>query len=114
MNAQVAPGIERAADIAQLLELTRRMRDRVEAGEWGEAADLEAERRAVVERVFDVAPSAAELPVLTATLREVVRLNDELIGHAEHKRRALEREADTVALGRTAVHAYGAVSGDAA
>lgn len=114
MTGSAAVGAARAAEFARLLELTRRMRERIEAGEWGEAADLEAERRALVEHVFDVAPTAAELPELTATLREVVRLNDELIGHAEHKRRALEREADTVSLGRTAVSAYGIVSGDAA
>lgn len=114
MSAAAAVPPERAADFARLLELTLRMRDCVAAGEWGGAADLEAERRAVVERVFDVAPTAAELPELTATLREVVRLNDELIGQTEHRRRALEREADTVAVGRTAVHAYSVVRGDAA
>lgn len=114
MTAAVTVAPARAADFARLLELTRAMRDRIEAGEWGAAADLEAERRALVERVFDATPTAAELPTLTATLREVVRLNDELIGHAEHKRRALEREADTVALGRSAVRAYSVVRGDAA
>ncbi len=114
MSDAPAIAVQRAADFACLVELTRRMRDRLEAGEWGDAADLEAERRVVIERVFDVAPSAAELPVLTATLREVVRLNDELIGFAEHRRRALEREADTLAVGRSAVRAYSSLGGDAA
>jgi len=101
---EVAP--ERAADFRQLLELTQALRKEVERGEWGVAAELETERRAVVERVFDVTPAACELPALTATLREVVRLNDELIGLAEHRRRAIARSVDTIAIGREARRTY--------
>lgn len=94
----------------QLLALTRRIRDGLEHGDWAAAADLEAERRGLVERIFDGPPPARELAAITATLREVVRVNDELVGLAEHRRRALERDADVVALGRAAVRAY-AVAG---
>jgi hypothetical protein len=97
---------DRAADIARLLEVTRLLRDGFERGEWSGAAALEAERRGIIERVFDVQPCAAELPVLTATLREVVRINDELIGLAEHRRRALGRELDLVTTGKRAGAAY--------
>jgi hypothetical protein len=98
---------ERAAEFARLLELTLAIRIELGRGEWGAAADLELKRRKVIESVFDETPSAAELPVLTATLREVVRINDELIGLAEHRRRALVRDLDIAALGRSAVRAYG-------
>jgi hypothetical protein len=103
-----APGIApaRAADFARLVALTESLRAHVERGDWGGAAELEAERRLVVERVFDDTPTAAELPTLTATLREVVRLNDELIGLAEHRRRGIARELDLVAVGRAANRAY--------
>lgn len=100
------PVPQRSADFERLLELTRALRAQVEQGEWGRAAALETDRRAVVERVFDSAPTAEELPALVATLREVVRINDELIGLAEHRRRAIAREADTVALGHRASRAY--------
>lgn len=90
----------------QLLDLTVRIRDGLQAGDWAAAADFEAERRGLLECIFDGPPSATELAPMTETLREVVRLNDELIGLAEHRRRALERDVDTVALGRAAVRAY--------
>jgi hypothetical protein len=103
---------ERVRACERLLALSRRIRDDLERDDWGAAAALEAERRGLVELIFDGAPPAADLPALTATLREVVRVNDELVGLAEHRRRALERDADLVALGRTAVRAYAASAAD--
>ncbi len=120
MNAAPDPGIdaegapcERTAACRRLLELTTRIREGVEAGDWGAAASLESERRGLMERIFDGPPPAAELPAMTETLREVVKMNDALVGLAEHRRRALEREADTVATGRAAIRAYAAAGPDA-
>jgi hypothetical protein len=96
----------RVAEFGLLLQLTEALKSHLERGDWGAAAELELERRSLIERVFDVAPGAAELPVLTATLRQVVRINDELIGLAEHRRRALARELDMLAVGREASRAY--------
>jgi len=90
---------ERAADFARLVEVTRDLKREFESAQWNGVAELEAERRAIMERVFDETPTAAELPALTAALREVVRLNDELIGLAEHRRRALGRELDMTVRG---------------
>jgi translation initiation factor 2B subunit (eIF-2B alpha/beta/delta family) len=97
---------ERAADFARLIEVTQRLKRDFEASQWHGVAELESERRAIMERVFDEAPSAAELPTLTATLKEVVRLNNELIGLAEHRRRALGRELDLAMRGHRAGRAY--------
>jgi len=99
----------RVGDFGRLLQLTERLKGHLERAEWGAAAELELERRSLVEHVFDVAPAATELPVLTATLREVVRINDELIGLAEHRRRAIARDLDMLAVGRDASRAYGEV-----
>ena len=101
----------RDADLERLLEITRQLRAGFERDEWTGAGDLEVERRSIIERVFDERPTAEELPRLTATLREVVRLNDELIGLAEHRRRALVREIDVTTLGQRAGHAYRTLSG---
>ncbi len=107
MSAQLAEsGAGRDLDLERLLAITKALRAGFERDEWTGAGDLEAERRAIIERVFDEVPTAAELPRLTATLREVVRLNEELIGLAEHRRRALGRELDLKALGGRAGRAY--------
>ncbi len=104
---------DRSADLDRLLAITQALRAGFERDEWAGAGDLEAERRAIIERVFDERPTVAELPRLTATLREVVRLNEELIGLAEHRRRALGRQIDTAALGNRAGQAYRMESGTA-
>lgn len=100
----------RAADFGRLLELTATLKRHLQHGEWGLAAGLEVERRELVERVFDEPPAAHELPALTAALREVVRINDELIGLAEHRRRALARDLDMLNVGREASRAYAGAS----
>ena len=97
---------DRAADFARLVEVTRTLKRDFEAAHWNEVAELEVERRAIMERVFDETPTAAELPVLTSALREVVKLNDELIGLAEHRRRTLGRELDLTLRGQRAGNAY--------
>ena len=104
--AESAVRAERAADFARLVEITRSLKREFEGDRWSGVAELEVERRAVMERVFDETPTAAELPQLTAALREVVRLNDELIGLAEHRRRALGRELDLTVRGQRAGIAY--------
>lgn len=107
MNAGLASSVPtRDGDLDRLLAITQQLRAGFERDEWAGAGDLEAERRAIIERVFDEVPTAEELPRLTATLREVVRLNEELIGLAEHRRRALGRELDLRALGTSARRAY--------
>ncbi len=107
MSAQPqAVRAERAADFARLIEVTQQLKRDFESSQWHGIAELESERRAIMERVFDEAPNAAELPALTAALKEVVRLNDELIGLAEHRRRALGRELDLAVRGHRAGQVY--------
>ncbi|MBS0373526.1 MAG: flagellar protein FliT [Proteobacteria bacterium] len=91
---------------AELLRLTGELKVALERGDWGAAAELELARRGVVEEIFDRRPADAALPALTAALREVVRINDELIGLAEHRRRALAREIDLLSVGREARRRY--------
>ncbi|MFO0334435.1 MAG: flagellar protein FliT [Pseudomonadota bacterium] len=109
MSAVLAdPPPSRGADLDRLLDATRALRAALDVDDWGRAADLERDRRLLMERIFDgTPPAAADLAGFAAVLREVVRLNDELIGIAEHRRRALQREADVASIGRAALKAYG-------
>lgn len=91
----------------QALAVTRELRARMEAGEWGQAAVLEGERRRLLETFFAVRPAAADLTHVLGVMRELIASNDALIGLAEHQQRAVERDADTLAVGRRAVRAYG-------
>lgn len=97
-----------ASDLELALAVSGRLRECVEAADWQAAAALEAERRGLLERYFSAPPPAAELGRAVALLRQLIRLNDELVGMAEHVQRGLAREADTVATGRRATRAYAA------
>jgi hypothetical protein len=96
--------------LERALAVTRELRERVEAGDWGAAAELESERRRLLESFFARRPAASDLARVLGMLRELVASNDALIGLAEHRQRAVTREADTIATGRRAVRAYGDVA----
>jgi len=107
-----SPDPGRSADFVRLMELTRELKSSFERSEWERSAEVESERRALIERIFDQRPTVEELPLLTMALREVVRLNDELVGLAEHRRRALARDLDLVNASRQASRSYAAVAAD--
>lgn len=101
--AQAAP---RTAQLEQALALSRELQGRVESRDWEAAAGLEATRRVLLEGFFASAPPPAELAEAIRLLKELVAVNDALVGIAEHIQRGLAREAETVAVGRRAVLAY--------
>lgn len=101
-----AQALRRTDDLERALQLSQALRDRVEAADWPAAAELEVERRSLLERFFATPPPAAELPDAIRLLRELISANDALVGVAEHLQRGLAREAETVATGRRAVLAY--------
>ena len=91
----------------QALEVTRELRVRMEAGDWGQAAVLEGERRRLLETFFAERPAATDLTRVLGVMRELIASNDALIGLAEHQQRSVQRDADTLNVGRRAVRAYG-------
>ena len=92
------------------LAVTRELHACMEAGDWGRAASLENERRRLLDAFFSEPPSATELTRILGVMRELIASNDTLIGIAEHQQRAVQREADTVTLGRRALRTYGDVA----
>lgn len=92
------------------LAVTREIHTCMETGDWGRAASLESERRRLLDAFFAEQPSATELARILDVMRELIASNDTLIGIAEHQQRRVQREADTVTLGRRALRAYGDVA----
>lgn len=95
-----------AGRLARLRELTLSIREHLIAQEWAQAAELDLTRRAGIAELFDERPAAGDLPVLVSGLRELVALNDELLGLMAHQRRALDRHADLLVTGRRMGDAY--------
>jgi hypothetical protein len=96
----------RAAELARLVALAGEIRGCIDRGDWDRSAAAELERRELLERFFAVAPAEAELEAVVAALRDMIRLNAEAIGLAQHRGRALVRELETFGRGRQASNAY--------
>ena len=98
-------GTQHCGVLDRALAVTRELQAHIEAGDWGQAADLESERRRLLEAFFAERPAAADLARVLGVMRDLIASNDALIGLAEHGERAVLREADTVTIGRRAVRA---------
>ncbi len=97
---------QRAERVADLKVLTERIRERMLARDWSTAAELDVERRSRMSELFERRPTAEELPGFVAGLRELVQMNDELLGLMAHQRRTLDRQADTMSVARRMGQAY--------
>src|SRR3954468_16717828 len=89
-----------------ILDLTDQVQSAIDAGDWGRASDLEAQRRAQLEAFV------AELGVgepggeVRGALEALQLRNQRLLGEAHHHRRRVLREASTLKTGHSAARAY--------
>ena len=97
--------ISRNADLARALLLSKELLAVAENGDVGAVANLDAERLRLLHSagVKDTNMDADQ----RLMLQQIGELNDEAIGHLEHRRRRTEREMDMASAGRRAVAAYG-------
>ena len=98
--------VSTAALLARALEETHAVEALIEQGEWQQALERDAARQLLMMAAFGQDASRALDPELRALTDELLRMNNRLIGLAEHRRRAVERESDVLQLGRRAAAAY--------
>ena len=97
---------ERMKRLDDMLELTRAVQERVEAGDWEMASTLESQRRPLVERFFSVSPTPEEEERAREVLTEMLDINNRVIGLAQHLQRSLAMKTATINAGRKALRAY--------
>jgi hypothetical protein len=92
--------------LALALELSNELLAVAEAGDLGAVADLDADRR----RLLDSwRPMIGHMdPSERLMLQKISELNDRALGFLEHRRRRTERLMDTAVAGRRALIAYSA------
>ncbi len=105
MSGEAAIAAEAVATtLARAVEVSRGILAAADAGEAGRVLELDAERRALL---ASVRADGRRLDSRAAALLEQIRvLNDEALGRMQHGMRRLEREFDTVKVGRRALAAY--------
>lgn len=94
--------------LAELLAQTDAVEEAIHAGDWQQAASLEAERRHQL-TAFIAAEAAAGTVIATETrgaLEDLHGRSQRLLGEVHHRRRQLVFEATALHRGRTAVRAY--------
>lgn len=106
MTASVACGVTTADKLVTLRELTLRIRDLLLIQDWATAAELDLTRRAGIAELFERKPSNEELPLVVNGLRELVAMNDELLGLMAHQRRGLDRRTDMMVAAKRVGKAY--------
>jgi len=92
--------------LALALQLSNELLVVAEAGDVGAVADLDAERRRLLDSLRPVYGHMD--PSERLVLQRISELNDRALGLLEHRRRRTERLMDTAAAGRRAVVAYSA------
>ena len=100
-----------AGGLARVLEQTASLHRLVAGGAWQAAAEVEAERRGLLEQFFAVPPPAAELPAILAQLRPLIEANERLIELGAQLRRRTAQESQQATMGRRAVRAYAGQAG---
>jgi len=94
-------------DLKSLLAATEAIGDAITAGQWEQAAQLEAERRAQLQSfIAQQLEQNSDPGDLAATIQELHRRTFELMGEADHHQRRLVREAFVARTGRQAVASY--------
>ena len=96
--------------LATILELTDRVQTALDAGDWQRASELDAERRAQLERLVAEHGTGEPKSELRNALEQLLERNQRMIGEVHHHRRRVFRDAETVKTGRSAVNAYAAAA----
>lgn len=95
---------EAVAALQRALEISRELAAVADGGELRLTVSLDAERLQLLKSARAALQPMDEKD--RSVLREIALLNDRAIGLVEHRRRAMGRDMDTVAVGRRALRAY--------
>lgn len=96
----------RHRQLQQVVALSRQMLDQAKAMEWARVAELECERKRLVQEIFRRPVDGQEAPGVAAAIREILRLNEQVTRLGQECRDRLGGELHSHKRGRTASAAY--------
>ncbi len=95
---------EAASALQRAVELSHELVAVADGGDLGLTVTLDAERRQLLQSARAALQPMSEKD--RTLLREIAALNDQALGSVEHRRRAMGRDMDMLAVGRRAIGAY--------
>jgi hypothetical protein len=96
----------RGEALTGIIEISQRMLVLARQNQWGSVAELESERKLLVEACFKQPTPEQDSPQVAAAIREVLRINQELVELGGRWRQFLGTEIHTHNQGRAAAAAY--------
>lgn len=97
---------KRSQQLEQIVVLSKDMLAKAGNHEWQLVAEIEARRRELVTRCFRQPAQQQHASEVTAAIKEILRLNQEITDLGKRYRDQLGTEIHTSKLGRTASAAY--------
>ncbi len=95
---------EASAALARALDISRELAAVADNGDVRTTGSLDAERRQLLQLVRRALQTLDEKD--RGVLQEIAQLNERALGLLEHRKRAIGRDMDMLAVGRRAVRAY--------
>jgi hypothetical protein len=95
--------------LAAAIDLTDRVQDAIDAGDWPRAQELEAQRRRLLEQLAGDSDPTGEVASGFATLEA---RNQRLIGLVQHHRRRVLRDAAVAKTAHDGLNAYAGAAED--
>lgn len=97
---------EKAIELQQLVTMTHTMLDKAKAGLWEEVMTWEAQRSELISAFFQQPLEPPEASALADGLRELARMDNEIIAMGEVKRAELGEALQKMDQGKKAIKAY--------
>jgi hypothetical protein len=101
-DAEIVP----PAGLEEVLQLSRRMLQAAQAGDWPALLEQERERRTTLDEIFTHSVSPQETPAMAAAIQELLHLDRQIARLGNEARRQVAGELKKLRQGRQVHIAY--------
>jgi replicative DNA helicase len=92
--------------LTTILELSRRMLQQAEAGEWEDVVRQEAQRRQLIEQAFPLSAELAAAPATAKTLEQIIHCDNRVMELGSRAQGEAKGMLSKLQKGRRATNAY--------
>ena len=98
--------LKRKQELDSILAQSRQMLVAAQEGDWEALTEWQNKRQERIRAFFRIAPARSEADMISAQIREILSLNEQLVALANRRRQDLKDEIRGLAKGRKATKAY--------
>jgi len=103
---EIVMNIQRFQTLRDIIQITQQMLIMAQENQWQQVAEMEAQRRLLVQGCFQCPTLEQDAPDVAAAIGEILRLNDEVAELGQQWRGRLGTEIHAHKVGRAASAAY--------